>query len=210
MAFNHVFWVNRRIEHGCWLGGLSDFEDSWEVGDGVPRVDGWPSDVSLEMSQDFRKYTLTPDCVKSSNAAMIISQPVVEFLRAKELANVEYLPVTVLNHKGKAVDTPYFILHPIHPVECLDTDKCAIAWSIGDDTVIDTLGAFHSDDNKCQDLPPMMRIAGLSYHVAVHRDLAGEIDAAGFSGIGWYEPEQLVGISLAQRLPGYAAKEASE
>ena len=210
MAFNHVFWVDQAVPHGCWLGRLSGFEKGYQIRNGVPRAEGWPSDVSLEMSKDFRKYTLTPDCVNSINAATIISERVVEFLREKELPNVEYLPVTILNHKGKAVDTPYFILHPVHLVDCLDVDACQTTFGLMSKKNYEKIGSFVPDESKCDDLPPIMRIAGLSFHVAVHRDLAREIDDAGFTGIGWYEPSDLVGKHLVQALPGFSADEAPE
>lgn len=196
MNFDHVFWTQRRTTHGCHLGGTSPVEDGWEIGDGVPREDGFPNNVTLQMKSDFPRDTLTPDCLNSITCHTIISERLRDYLRSRDFDNLEFLPVTILNHKGSPVASPYAIVHPVHPVDCLDIQACNVTWEPMDDSLISNLSSFELDSSKVDDVPPIMRIAGLSYHVAVHRSIAKELDDEGFTGNGWTEPNDLVGKDL--------------
>ncbi len=192
MKFDHVFWTYRNVSKGCWLNKL-DFEDDYLIDVGIPVSEDYPETVSIAMDPDFPKDTIVTDHIRGPYR--ICSERLVEFLKSKELPNVEYLPITILNHRGRAVDSPYFIVHPIHAVDCLDEEACEVT----DSSIakyIKSLKHFILDDAKSQNLPPLMRVKRFASHVMIHRSLAEELDEAGFTGLGWLELSDMEGESL--------------
>lgn len=200
MAFEHVFWAYRETPHGCRLQGLQNVEKGFQISDGVPRQANFSGDAHFTMNPDFPDDTIMLDNLKNTSVHIVASERLKRFLEGQQLPNMEYLPVTIFNHKSRPVSPPYFIIHPIHPVDCIDFDASEATWDELDDEAIERIGNFVVDDSKCDALPPLFRPNGLSRHLLVHRELAAALDAQGFTGNGWVEPSALVGESLFSNL----------
>jgi len=200
MKFDHVFWTYRQVARGCQLNSLVGFEDDFEIGLGTPVLHYFPDDVTVAMDPVFDKDTITPDNLRG--VVRLVSGRMSEHLRGKNLQNVEYLPVSVLNHRGRPVQPQYEIIHPIHPIDCLDYTACGITYCDPDDEeFIQEMKSFVLDIDKCGNFPPLFRIERMAEHVLIHRGLAKELDDAGFTGNGWIEPSDIGDVWLAGPLP---------
>ena len=100
---------------------------------------------------------------------------------------MEYIPVNVFNHKGRAVEPSYVIAHPIEPIDCLDEAASGARRSRIDPDTIDKVTSLVIDESRID--PARLLFRPKAYHrvVLAHRSLAEKVDAAGITGVRWIE-----------------------
>jgi hypothetical protein len=157
------------------------------IEEGVPVYNIFPTDSYFEMNLDYPFNLLLTDTLYNLHDLIIVSNKEKAFLETYELANIEYLPVTILNHKGKPVETNYFIIHPIYPIDCLDRAACDVIWSEIDSNVIETVTKLAIDENKIDGTLDLVRFKHLGRVIAIRRTLAEALDSEGFTGNKWIE-----------------------
>jgi hypothetical protein len=194
MSLDYVLWEKPLIEHGVVLRGLKGVKNEWELNEGVPRA-STPMDAEFHMDPERPHDTVLADSVGNIDMLIVASERLTNFLRARALADVEYLPAKIVDHKGKSIPTPYFIVHPINPVDCLDAQRCGVTWDSLDPEYIDRLErlamkeSFERDALEGAFTRALFR-PRLYYRVTlVRRDLATAMDEAGFTGLRWLELE---------------------
>jgi len=189
MKSEFLVWEYQDVPHACSLYELKGVERQYELVKGIPRASDFPRDAKYPMNPDFHHDTLLLDNLLNTDNLIVVSNRLKDFLAARPLIKVEYLPVTVLNHKKKPVGTDYFIVHPIELPECLDIDKSEAKWGIISKDLIDEVKQLVIDGSKVEPNREFFKPKPYYYVFVVRRILAEAIDAAGFTGIRWVEPE---------------------
>jgi hypothetical protein len=185
----YLIWESRAVPNVCTLDELRGFEDTLELNKGVPWAAKFPADVAFTMHPDFPNNTLLGDNLINNEMLLVVSKRLKEFLEARALPKVEYLQVTIVNHKGRPASRDYFIVHPVDPVDCLDLAKCQAKISRIDGETVQRLKQLALDEARLDPDRQLFR-PKFYYDIALARtDLAAAIDAAGFTGIRWVEPE---------------------
>ncbi len=192
----YVIWSKKMVANACVLDPLTGVEADWQLRKGYPRQEGFPAEATFRMNPDFPNNTVMPDSLANINLFIVGSLKLVEFLKARGLEGVEYLPVNIQGPKKKVVSTEYSIVHPINPIDCLDIPKCKPSWDSRKKEAIEQVKKLVLDDAKVAEIPPQRQLfRPLYFHrvILVSRELAGAIDQAGFTGIGWQEFEDFRG-----------------
>jgi hypothetical protein len=165
---------------------MSPVKSEWKLVKGVPRADDFPVDVTHTVDPEY-PHDMTLDDVLFSPALLFLVSPAVRnFLVERALKQVEFLPITILNHKKKPA-AAYYILHPTGPVDCLDD----VASGAKPDPIAPS--KIHEIQRivlRPEALDPerqMFRIERLYRHIIVKKSLAQAMDAAGFTGMSWTE-----------------------
>jgi len=190
MSIDYVFWAARRLENVCQLVDLQGVEREWELDEGVPRSASFPDGATLRMDPNYPYHTLLADNLLNTERLIVASGKLKTFLESRQLAEVEYLPVKVLNHKNRPVDVQYYIIHPVNPVDCLDLEQSGPRWSAIDTTRIKALNRFVIVESKIDKGREMFRPKHFHRATLVKRTLAEAIDKEGFTGIRWFELDQ--------------------
>lgn len=205
MSFDHVFWAVDKANNAALMTGLQGFDEDYEINEGVPVApnpsdppeDEFPNNATLHWDGAYPKKTILTDTLANSNGFIVVSSKTKEFLVDYGVPNVELLPITVFDPKEQTVPTPYYIVHPVPPIELLDVEACNIKWrSSRENEAIKTMASFVLDDAKMVELPPLFRLGRITKYVLVHRKLAEAMDAHGLVGNGWVEPKSLEGTWL--------------
>ncbi len=186
MKQNYVVWEDKDVPNSFVLDKLSHVDNTWELTEGIPRAKGWPFGVTQSVDPDFPNDILLIDAFRSPERRIIISQAFKNFFVSKEVKQVEYLPVAIIDHKGKPAGD-YFILHPVFPVECLDIESSEAEWDILDDTTLHAIKRIVIDESKVDPKLQIFKIKFLYDLIIVRRDLAESITANKFSGVEWTE-----------------------
>jgi hypothetical protein len=71
--------------------------------------------------------TLT-DYIQNLEGVLLASPRLGAFLREQALPDVEFLPVSILDHKGRVASPDYAIVHCCHVVDCVDQEKSEFEW----------------------------------------------------------------------------------
>jgi hypothetical protein len=186
MTTDHVVLTHAPSEHAFVLKALSPVPKKWQVVEGVSRADGWPADVTHTVDPDYPHDMTLDDVFRSPAQVFLVSPALKDFLVARSIPSVEFLPVTLLNHKKKPAAN-YFILHPVDPVDCLDD---AASGAQPDPMAPSQVYKIQRIEMKPAAVDPsleMFRIDRLYQHIIVKSSLAHAIEAAGFTGVSWTE-----------------------
>lgn len=193
MNSNYQIWDWEDVRNACELDQLVGVDNAYLLSTGVSMLQDWPADAGFHMNPDFPHDTLLVDNVRNIEDEIVVSERLKVFLEANALANIEYLPVSVFDHKGKLVVGRYFLVHPLDPVDCLDLDACEIKWSKIDPDEVMRMKRLVI---KTPDLDPrrlLFRIQRLAGTILVHRDLANAISSEKITGVKWKELENYSG-----------------
>jgi hypothetical protein len=184
---DYVIWGRRRVKNALFLGDLHGIEALHELLYGVPRAVGFPEDTVWDVDEDAPRNGILPDSINNPYRLLACSRRLVEFLKAKEVAKVEYLPVAIRNQKGRIISKDVFIVHPLDPVDCLDVDRSGVECSPIAETDIDRVSRVVLDESKLVPSRQLFRLAKFPDLVLVRRDLADDIDSEGLTGMRWIE-----------------------
>jgi hypothetical protein len=184
---NLLVWDSAVVPNGCVLGEHSELEDSWEFLDGVSRAETFPTDFTYSMHPDFPHDTLLVDNLINTDMMTVVSPALRSFLESWNLTNVEYLPTTILDHRGRPAGRNYCVVHPINPVDCLDLAKSGARFSAIDAETVEEIKQLVVDESRLDPTRRFFRPKGFYRATLVTKDLAAAIDKQGFRGIRWIE-----------------------
>jgi hypothetical protein len=190
MKSNYLIWHSKALPNVCSLNKLTGVEKVYELSDGVALAANFPRNASYAMDPDFPEDTLLTDSFIDLGSRIVASKKLKEFLQSQNVPKVEYLPVTILNHKGKPASRDYFIVHTLDPVQCLDLGKCEPTWSRIDKTTIDRVKRLCLDETTVEKTRTLFRPVSYPLVNLVHRRLAEAIDKQEFGGMRWVELEE--------------------
>jgi hypothetical protein len=96
-----------------------------------PLADQWGSKKGVCTIMDGDpKNPLFADNLINSDRQIVISERLKDALQALKIDNIEYLPVSLKNEKGKTLDLTYYIAHLINLPDCIDIKASeATLWS---------------------------------------------------------------------------------
>jgi len=187
MQSDYVIWDAKDVPNACVLDKLNGVERQWEFREGVPRAAMFSENAVFTMDPDYPYNILMVDNLPNIHMLIVASRKLREFIETRKPEKVEYLPVTILDHRGRVASKDYFIIHPIHPVDCLNLDECGVRWSTLDENHISRLKRLVINESKINRKRVLFRIKFFGAVVLVRRDLAEAIDDKGFTGIRWVE-----------------------
>ncbi|MEM1043027.1 MAG: DUF1629 domain-containing protein [Bacteroidota bacterium] len=162
----------------------------------IPRPYRLSKDLSL--AAEFPEDTYFPmlpnygmelrDFVNNQSGALVISERVRTFLEIQEdLSNVEFLPVAVLDHKGRPVDEQFYVAHILEHQNCLDGEASGgEVWPFKPD-VFASVERLVLKEGCLDPGVILFRLDRYPYPVLVRQSLAERIKAQGFTGIEFNE-----------------------
>jgi hypothetical protein len=112
-----------------------------------------------------------------------------EFERVGSSAGVEYLPFTLINHRGAPHSRDYFIINPLGTKDCLDVPLSEVEYFEDTDKVLE-VGRIVLAPEKLVDAPPLFRIKELPSKYVVSEPVAMGFEERRFSNIILTELEQ--------------------
>lgn len=188
---NYLVWEWKYDEDACTLSSIVGFEDSHLLNRGKSLESQFPDDVTVNMDPAHPESIELRDFIPLDDV-QVCSMRVVEFLRAQDLSNVEYLPVAVVNHKGKVASKDYFIVNPTHVQPCLDPAASKARRSAIDPTIFLTIRRLVLDPARITPPNPAIKIFRPDEYfppVLVARGLAEGLQEEGFTGFLFTEIE---------------------
>lgn len=184
----YVVWRFHDVPNSCVLDELLGVRKRYQIREGVPRAQGFPSDAKFTLDPDYPNDTLLVDAFDNVYRMVVISPKLKAFLETQGLVKIEFLPVTVMDHKGRP-KAHYFILHPTCPVECLDLEASGVTWDTVNKDTVDTVKRLVLKTDKIDSDLKIFKIKFFYDYLIVRQDLAEAITAEGFTGIRWVSTE---------------------
>ena len=178
-----VIWESEYNEGECVVGNPSGFEDQFLLLEGVPLLSQWPDNVICKMSPRYPKDIQLTDNLYGGNYAVISKRLKEETLALAGASNVEFLPISVLNHKGRVASKDYYVMNPVGTLDCVDIEKSGVVWNALNKNLISQVKHLVL---KNDGIPPEVAVFRLTYMaptILVRRSLADHLSSRGFTGL---------------------------
>ncbi len=184
---NYVIWARQIINGAASLSGMTGYPEQWRLMDGLPAQDDFPSSARLDMNPEYPNDLALTDSLYNKDMLIVASPKLRDLLEGLAIPCMEYIPVGVFNHKGRPVEPPYVIAHPIEPIDCLDAAASGADYSVIDPDTIDSVQSLVIDESRVAPARLLFRPKGYPDVILAHRSLAAKVDAAGITGVRWIE-----------------------
>jgi hypothetical protein len=167
--------------------------DAWELNRGVSRSAGWPTDVASKMNERFPKDIALADSMDATGVT-VISRKLKDFLVAADVKNVEFLPLKIMNHKGKVAADDYSIVNPVGLVDCIDTQASGAKFNaLKPDMMLSCKQLVLKADQIPSDAV-IFRPKSMPTIILMQAALAKKLTSAKYSGFLFKEPAQFKGM----------------
>lgn len=169
--------------------GVPDYFERFAA---VPLAHRWPADAVIHMDAAFRKNLALAD-IHGAMGSFVVSQRFVDLVRTMGEREAEFLPIAIIDHKGKPVPEPYYLLNGTRVVDCIDLSASDVRWNVLAPTEIAGTMRLVLDPAK---LPRDGLIIRPHHLRGVHlfrEELAAALDSAGATGIYWFTVEEYGG-----------------
>ena len=187
---NYVIWKYAAYPAGCSLQNITGFEETYLLKNGTSLAKGFPSDVAFHMHPDYPDDLALGDSLLNLDSLVIGSTRLKDFLSARDIPELEFLPVRIVDHKGRSASEDYFVVHPTAPIDCLDRENSAYKMSSVDPNSFRKITRLVLDESRIPEDRQIFNMACYWDLTFVRRDLAQAIAAQGFSGIRWIELQE--------------------
>lgn len=151
----------------------------------------WPSNVAFRMNPNFPKMVRIADWAKTMRGVIVASPKLKALIEAERPADVEYLPITIFDHKGRMATSEHFVINPYHLRDAIDKDASKLRWNAIDPEKISGVGEMIIKESLIPHDAKIFRLKHFSNAVMLTRELAGSIEAAGISGVDFTEIEDI-------------------
>lgn len=140
---------------------------------GKKAADEWPAQLPTIMPSESGPATKLTSVIPTTNSYLIVTahlRGVIESHCAG--AEIEYLPVALLNHKKKVQSSEYFFVNPIGAVDCLDPSKSQIKYSQAAPGEVVGVDKYVIDAAKATGAPALFRLKEAPGEYVVKEPLA--------------------------------------
>ena len=161
---------------------------------GQSVADTIAKDISYRMSDRF------PDDIELSDNFKVAGQILVSGKLKQYLSSVlkderiEYLPVSIVNHKERVALTDYFIVNSLDLVDCIDIKASKVKWNpLNKTRILSCKGLVFTPDA----LPATLRVFRPQHwgaNILIDEGLAKDLAEKGFTGLHFFSAVGFNGI----------------
>jgi len=154
---------------------------------GEPMADYYPTNAEFHMSDDSPSLKIG-SLIGSTKSFLILHESVVHVIKKFcQEVEIEYLPFTLFNLKGRVHSTDFYIVNPIGTMDCLNhgTSKIERFHQEGDpyDSDVIAINEIVLDPKKLQNAPALFRIREDPSIYVIDEHLAKNFAQSGFKNI---------------------------
>lgn len=185
MGRDFMIWDWSPVKHAVRLDDMENFVELQHFVLGKSLVGRFPENVQFRMARDRPRDTILTDYLVNVDSLLVISERLRDFLEQRKVKCVEYLPVAILDHKGKPVASKYFIAHTVDDLDCLDVARAQPLYSEIRKASITLVKHMAFDEARIDPERELFQVKNLDGFTFAARELADAITAARFTGIKW-------------------------
>lgn len=183
---NYLIWDTDSQSSFCVLGYLEGFADDYKLMKGDSVVKEWPEDATFRMDSDFKKQIKLADSLTNPNNVLVASPKLRDFLMTNKVANLEFLPVRILDHKKKVASKDYSIVNLVTTQDCIDSKASGVTWNNIDPDYIAAMKQLVLNEKKIAKDARLFRAKHLKTLMFVRSDLADAAAKAGLTNVKFW------------------------
>lgn len=176
----------------CVLKGTKNIERAYQLKVGKSRLEGWPSDACSHMNKSFPKDIGLADSLIGT-MHVVVSGRVKSFLDGEKVEPVEFLPLQIINHKGRVASKDHYILNPLRSIDCIDMAASQARVDALDPANMDGVSQLVLREDNIPADAMVFRTLYLPGTILVRRGLADKLRATDLTGLKFVEPHEYEG-----------------
>jgi hypothetical protein len=182
---SYVIWKWSVVPHAAAVKKLQGFEAVNTFFHGVALGKKFPRDAAFHMNPDFPTDLTLTDNVRNIHSCMLVSSRLAQALQARNIAKLEYLPVAIVDHKGKVASKDYFVLNPLELVDCIDRKQSIYKESKVKPGEISFCDKLVLDEARIPGDRKLFRLKGYAQMAILASEVAGALSPDDFIGLRW-------------------------
>jgi hypothetical protein len=100
-------------------------KDGWRITHGEPAKDLFPANATLRFSKKHPGMKLS-SFIGNTRSFLIVAPPFRQAIEELGPKQTEFLPITLLDHRGRVASKDYVIVNPLGTLDCLDEKESGI------------------------------------------------------------------------------------
>ncbi|GHG78600.1 DUF1629 domain-containing protein [Comamonas sp. JC664] len=181
-TMNYVLIESTYEGDAARFGNLQNYDDRFELRKGIPLTGRIPSDAAYRMRDDYPDNIELHESLYNLDRQLVVNEKVKAFLDAEGIQHVEYLPMKVLNHKGREVKERYFIINMLPLVDCIDLEQTQYERNpLAPKKLMEVSNLTVIEEKIPADFQ-LFRMDQVQSAILIRRSLAEKLKAAGFRG----------------------------
>jgi hypothetical protein len=193
MSDRFLIWDSNYVEGFCALNEPEGFDGYRLLMDGVRVSDKWPTTVVLRMDPDHPKDIKLADNVHAGGNLIVSSRLKGELASLVGSSSVEFLPISIMNHKGRVASKDYFLVNPVDTIDCIDTKASEVKWNKINPNMISRCKKLVLDEKSIPASATMFRPKFWSYLILIKRSVAASLVECAMTGLSFIEPANYIG-----------------
>lgn len=173
------------------FGRMENFEDDFELEESIPLAASFPPEAAFRMSPDFPDQLELHDFIRTIGGHVVLSARVRDFLEREGVEEVEFLPIRLINHKGRTIKAEYYVLNVLRAIDCIDQTQTNFEWDSLDPELMDNVSNLTLDSSRIGAKEKIFRLRFLNRFVVLSRSLAKAMTDAGFRGFKTVEISEI-------------------
>ena len=160
--------------------------------EGLPLAPHYPSDpfkASIHLSPKYMGIKLG-SLIGNSGGALLLHKDLIAVIQQHNVIEIEVLPFTLYDHKGRVHSKEYAILNPLSIIDCIHMDLSGAEYDADDEDNPYSFNEIILDKSKLTDAPDLFRIKWASHEYAWSERLITSIQSNKFTNIEVIEYEQ--------------------
>jgi hypothetical protein len=188
-----LLWQSAYEEGNCVVMAPENVDQIFDLEDGVSIADDYPADAYCGMDPDYPKDIRLTDNLHEG-VHTIISKRLKEAMEKERVNHVEFLPLRIVNHKGRTASKDYFLMNPLDLCDCIDLDKSGVKWNKLAKDRIATCEKLVLRESAVPKKYLIFRPKFWTNRILVRSELADRLTSGGFTGLVFREPETYEGL----------------
>ncbi|NVJ04129.1 hypothetical protein HUW63_02575 [Myxococcus sp. AM001] len=172
----------------------SSFEHIWQATEGIPLGNRFPPHpLGLPMSRRMGGKA-TFDIVTNTLGYLIVSERIRDVLERHATTAIEFLPIELINHKGRRDTGPFFIANILGQIDCVHLGESVYEESALAPGEFSELTRLVLDASRVDTARNIFRISRLPRVILVREDLATRLKESGATGLALIPLESEVSL----------------
>jgi len=188
-----VIWGSGYSQGSCVIENPEGFDDEFMLNEGVSLLEQWPERVVCRMDSEFPKDIKLTDNLYGANFPVVSQRIRDAAVALAATSQIEFLPVVILNHKGRVASKDYFIFNPLQTIDCIDVEKSGVTWNSINPDSISRVKQLALRDGSVPGKVDVFRPAHLQRKILLRRSLYEKLSDYGITGLSIEEPEKFRG-----------------
>jgi hypothetical protein len=185
MTDNYVIWSYRPEPFAAILGKITGLERTFRLNNGTSLAEDFPSDVQIHFHPEFPNDITLIDNMRNTDNIAVVSSRLKHAVETQTAVGLEFLPVSLIDHKGRSASREYFIVHPVDPVDCVDREMSVFEESLLRPGNFEFFDKLVLDEELIPSDRRLFRLKGFADIIVACRDLSTALEEQGFTGLGW-------------------------